>query len=116
MEWTADVSAGDWLRDRLDVGLTAGMHSVVPRGFDAYVRVFHPAGRDRPVGRSWPGLPRARHAREWEKFQADTPEIDVQRSTWAQAAEAFGTTMHNAQRPRRHDRGPGPRSRRARAA
>src|SRR5690348_10898904 len=39
-----DVQAADWIRDRLhpfaqDVG------SVVPTGFDAYARIFHPAWR-----------------------------------------------------------------------
>jgi hypothetical protein len=41
--WVWDVSAADWVGERLrpwleDVG------SVVPEGFDAYARVFHPAG------------------------------------------------------------------------
>ncbi len=94
MEWTSDVAAADWLRERLDDHLTASMHGVVPRGFAAYGRVFHPASRDRPVGRPWPPLPYGRHRREWDDFQAANPQIEDERVTWADAAAAFGTTMH----------------------
>jgi hypothetical protein len=94
MEWTADVAAGDWIRERVDDPWRGSMHDVVPRGFEAYARIFHPVERDRPVGRPWPPLPYAGHRREWEAFHAAQPEIDVERVTWAEAAAAFGTTMH----------------------
>lgn len=94
MEWTSDVAAGDWLRDRLDDHLTASMHGVVPRGFPAYARIFHPAVRDRPVGRPWPPLPYGRHRREWDAFDHARPEIEDERVTWTEAAAGFGTTMH----------------------
>lgn len=94
MQWTSDVAAGDWLRERLDPRLTASMHGVVPRGFAAYARIFHPADRDRPVGRPWPPLPYGQHRREWDAFQATDPEIEDERVTWTDAAAAFGTTMH----------------------
>ncbi len=44
MEWTADVSAGDWLRERLDEGAAWGesMHGVVPRGYTAYANEVAP--------------------------------------------------------------------------
>lgn len=64
MEWIADPSPGAWLRERLDAD-TATMHSVVPRGFDAYVRVFHPA---------------------WSGSDETVP--------WAEVAPAFGTVFH----------------------
>lgn len=75
------------------------MHAVVPRGFRAYARLFHPAHRDRPVGTPWPPLPYARHRREWEAFQQSLPEIDSERVTWATVAAAFSAptrpvTMH----------------------
>lgn len=70
------------------------MHQVVPRGFPAYARIFHPATRDRPVGRLWPGLPYGAHAREWAAFHEAAPDIDVQRVSWADTATAFGTRMH----------------------
>lgn len=69
MEWTADVSSGEWLKARLDDGFDT-MHGVVPRGFAAYARVFHPAHVQPP---------------------GDAPE---QPASWAQAADAFGTQMH----------------------
>lgn len=94
MEWTADVAAGDWFRQRIDDPWRGTMHDVVPRGFEAYARIFHPVERDRPVGQPWPPLPYGAHAREWESFQRDAPEIDAERVTWEEAARQFGTTMH----------------------
>jgi hypothetical protein len=86
MEWTADVSAGEWLRERID--------AVMPRGFDAYARIFHPATRDRPVGVPWPSEPYALYHREWDAFHSAQPEIDEERVTWTDTAAAFGTTIH----------------------
>jgi hypothetical protein len=96
MEWTADVAAGDWIRQRLagGTGWASTMHGVVPRGFEAYARIFHPATRDRPVGRAWPPLPYARHDKEWAAFQGARPEIDEERVSWAETAQSFGTRMH----------------------
>lgn len=94
MQWSGEVDAGAWIRDRLDSGLGPSMHCVVPHGFPAYLRIFHPATRDRPVGRPWPGLPYAAHAREWDEFQNAQPEIDTERVNWATTATAMGTTMH----------------------
>lgn len=96
MEWSDDVGAGDWIRERLDSDWSTPptMHVVVPRGFPAYVRIFHPATRDRPVGEPWPDLPYGRHRREWDAFQARRPEIAVERVTWAETAAALGSTMH----------------------
>jgi hypothetical protein len=94
MEWTADVGAGAWLVDRMDSPWRGTIHDVVPRGFEAYARVFHPSFRDRPVGRPWPPLPYAAHCAEWEEFQSDASEIETARTTWAQTAAAFGTRMH----------------------
>lgn len=42
MEWTAGVDAGDWIRERLDDPWRGTIHDVVPRGFAAYARIFHP--------------------------------------------------------------------------
>lgn len=45
MEFTADLSRGDWIEPRLgEFGTVSG---VVPRGFDAYVRIFHPFRADK---------------------------------------------------------------------
>ncbi|WP_309104790.1 hypothetical protein [Microbacterium sp.] len=93
MEWTADASAGAWLRERLDAE-AVDMHVVVPRGFPAYVRIFHPAHRERPIGEPWPGLPYDAHRAEWEAFQARSPETIEEQVSWAETAGAMGTVMH----------------------
>jgi len=105
MEWTAEVTAGDWLRERLDDPWHGTMHDVVPHGFDAYARVFHPVERERPVGRPWPA---DGESRAWEDFLAQQPEVDTEHVTWQQTADAFGTTMHPLARWRRLVRGTDP--------
>ena len=94
MEWTDQVDQADWIRARLDDGPTASMHGFMPRGLPAYVRILHPAVRDRPVGRAWPPAPADRHRRAWAAFQAAAPQIESRRVSWASAAEAFGSTLH----------------------
>jgi hypothetical protein len=92
MEWIANPSVGDWLREQLDEGYSS-MHGVVPRGYPAYARVFHPAEvrslPDRPVPTSaeWEKLPSEETARLVDQF-VDAP------TTWADTAAAFGTVMH----------------------
>lgn len=92
MEWIADVSVGDWLRERLDRDFS-NMHGVVPRGYEAYARVFHPAqvrslpDRDMPPFDEWERMPGTEQARLIELF-SDEP------ATWSETAEAFSTTMH----------------------
>ncbi|MBN6191509.1 hypothetical protein JQN58_32065 [Aneurinibacillus sp. BA2021] len=93
MEWMADPSPGAWLRDRLDDDVTASMHGVVPRGFPAYARVFHPG-----VVRSLPDRPYPT-PEEWERLpEPERRRLDAQfsgeRVTWADTAAVFGTTMH----------------------
>ena len=68
MEWTADVEAGDWIRDRLDDPWQGTIHDVVPRGFPFYTRIFHPATRSKPVGADGPPLPYEPHRRAWDAF------------------------------------------------
>ena len=97
MEWTADVSAGEWLRGRLDepsAGWARTMHGVVPRGYPAYARVFHPTTRDRPVGEPWPARGYVANERAWAEFQDRAPEIDVERVGWSEVANAFGRVLH----------------------
>lgn len=92
MEWIADpMAAGTWLRERVDDSET--MHGYVPHGYAAYARVFHPAEvrslPDRPV----PEMP------EWDRMPPAERDdllgmlVDAP-ATWADAAAAFGTTMH----------------------
>ena len=96
MQWTSDVAAGDWLRERVDAQWQPPytMHMTVPRGFEAYARIFHPPTRDRPVGRAWPPLPHDEHRREWAAFAAAAPEIDTEHVRWGEVARTFGTTLH----------------------
>lgn len=91
MEWMSDVTAGDWIGQRVDWDPSIGTSSVVPRGFEAYARVFHPVYRERPVGVSWPA-PADRAG--WEAFIAREHQVDSERVTWQDASRAFGTTMH----------------------
>ncbi|WP_420114204.1 hypothetical protein [Pseudactinotalea sp.] len=94
MHWTADVSLGAWMAERLDAPWRGTIHDVVPRGFEAYARVFHPADRDRPVGQAWPPLPYAAHRAQWQAFEDRAPQIDSEHVSWAVTAAAFGTTVH----------------------
>lgn len=94
MEWTDEVSAGDWIRAHIDDPWQGTMHDVVPRGFAAYARIFHPATRSKPVGKGWPPLPYDDNRRAWEAFSAGGVEIDTEHAHWADAAAAFGTRLH----------------------
>lgn len=48
MDWQSDVSVGEWLHERLDETFST-MHSVIPRGFAAYVRVPDDADGNTPT-------------------------------------------------------------------
>jgi hypothetical protein len=67
--------------------------SVVPRGFQAYARVFHPVERDRPRDtKTWQGVD------ERTRFDgiADIgAALETEMTTWANAAASFGTAMHS---------------------
>ncbi len=88
----SDPSAGAWLRERLDADYET-MHGVVPRGFPAYARIFHPA-----IARSLPGgtIPTADElVRMPEPEQrALMAEFVDEPVSWAQTAAAFGTVLH----------------------
>ncbi|MBS1908082.1 MAG: hypothetical protein JST33_16300 [Actinobacteria bacterium] len=92
MRWEDDVEVGSWIRERLDPGF-ATMHGVVPRGFEAYARIFHPASvRSVPSGR----VPthdelRAMSEDEEERILSGLRDDDI---TWADTAAAFGTVLH----------------------
>ncbi|PRB18350.1 hypothetical protein [Microbacterium sp. MYb62] len=92
MEWMADPSAGAWLRERLDPEVET-MNVVVPRGFPAYARVFHPA-----IVRSLPdrAIPTSDEmVRLSEREQRALAERFVDEpATWQQTAAAFGTVLH----------------------
>lgn len=92
MDWESDVSAGAWIIERTDDSLGT-IHSFVPRGFEAYARIFHPASVD-----SLPGV-RLPSGAEIEQTPASVLDDQIERltntpTTWAETAVAFGTTMH----------------------
>lgn len=94
MRWISDPdAAGGWLRGRLDEGMTT-MHCVVPRGFEAYARIFHPMpvlrlpdGSPMPTSEDKAALTDREVLRIFE-------EVEVLQATWQEAADAFGTVMH----------------------
>lgn len=92
MEWIPDPEpAGAWLRERL--GDDWSIHHFVPRGFEAYARVFHPPSvrslpdRAVPTMDEWVRMPDAEQQRLIGTFTDEE-------TTWAATAAAFGTIMH----------------------
>ncbi|KUG51736.1 hypothetical protein AVL61_15955 [Kocuria rosea subsp. polaris] len=89
--WVPDLERGEWLRP-VEAEPLGSVLSVVPRGFQAYARLFHPVERDRPrATRTWQGLDQATHFAGVHDIEA---ALETQRASWAQAAASFGTTMH----------------------
>lgn len=93
MKWSRDPSVGEWLRDRLDDPWRGTMHDLVPRQYDAYVRVFHPAEVTEIPGERMPD------PEHYLEFDARAQEALLQRmvhspTTWAATAAAFGTVFH----------------------
>lgn len=88
MEWTREVSAGDWVGGHLssDAGRP-------PFGFAACVRVFHPVFRERPVGTTWPA---PGDERAWARFADARTPVDAELVTWATAARALGREFRAA--------------------
>ncbi|KNY04903.1 hypothetical protein [Microbacterium sp. GCS4] len=93
MQWTSDISTGEWLRGLLDDPWNASMHSVVPHGYPAYARILHPGAvrslpdQAVPSPEDWVRLPLAEQNRLIALFH-DEP------ATWASTAAAFGTEVH----------------------
>lgn len=88
----SDPSAGAWLRERLDADYET-MHGVVPRGFPAYARVFHPAIARSLPGRTIPTADELVRMPEPEQ-RALMAEFVDEPVSWAQTAAAFGTVLH----------------------
>src|ERR1700722_10686324 len=62
--WLTDVSAGDWIAPRLHP-FNVDTGSVIPDGFEAYCRIFH------PVEPEWPETRR----RRWAEIAAENGRI-----------------------------------------
>ncbi|GAB3537809.1 hypothetical protein GCM10027403_22810 [Arthrobacter tecti] len=83
MEWIPDGERGAWLKERVDWS-SNDMHAVVPRGFQAYARIFHPASRYRPA-----------ETKTWHGYKPENlMDLETETVTWQQTADAFGTEMH----------------------
>lgn len=95
MHWQSDVSVGDWIAPRLseDWSTDRSMHMVVPRGFEAYARVFHPATKRTLEGGVVPSADEMVRMSNADAERVIAKYVDT-RVSWSEVAEAFGTTMH----------------------
>ena len=83
MEPLTTPGHGAWLEELIDPAWR-DMHAVVPRGFQAYARIFHPVTRDRPAD-----------TKSWHLSPADSfVDFDSEEVRWAEVARTFGTVMH----------------------
>lgn len=94
MDSLPNAATGAWLKPRIDAQWH-DMHAVVPRGFPAYIRIFHPLWRD------WPRDTGTWHGQDPEASR----EVDGEVVGWAAVAQAFGKQMHALAQ---FDRLPGP--------
>lgn len=89
--WIPDPVQGEWLRP-LEEEPFGSVLSVVPRGFEAYARVFHPVERDRPrATKTWQGIDAEEYLHVVDHIEA---AVETERTTWADAAASFETIMH----------------------
>lgn len=89
MEWISDPNAaGAWLRARLDDDL-----GVVPHGYAAYARVFHPASVQWLPDRPMP-TPEEYWKLSPEETSALSDRMQDAPASWADTATAFGATLH----------------------
>ncbi len=89
--WVSDPARGEWLRP-MESEPFASILSVVPRGFAAYARLFHPVERDRPhETKTWQGLDATTYFDDIDDIEA---ALETEGATWANAAASFGATMH----------------------
>lgn len=90
-EWVPEVERGEWLRP-MEAEPFGSILSIVPRGFEAYARLFHPVERDRPRGtKTWQGVDETTY---FDRVEDIAASLETERCTWAKAAASFGTTMH----------------------
>lgn len=93
MRWENDVEVGSWIRDRLDPGFTT-MHGVVPHGFEAYARIFHPASVRSLLGGGVVPTSDELRAMSDDEFDRTVASFRDEVVTWADTAAAFGTVLH----------------------
>lgn len=89
--WEPNPMRGEWLRS-MEAEPLGSILSIVPRGFEAYARVFHPVERDRPRStNTWRGLDQATC---FDGVPDIAAALETERASWAAAATSFGTIMH----------------------
>ncbi len=95
MHWQSDVAVADWIAARLSDDWTQdhSMHMVVPRDFEAYARIFHPATRRTLPGGVVPSADDIARMSDDDSRRVIAQFVDS-RVSWEKTAEAFGTTMH----------------------
>ncbi len=90
-DWVPEVARGEWLRP-LEAEPFGSVLSIVPRGFEAYARLFHSVERDRPrATKTWIGVDESTYFEGVEDIAA---ALDAERASWSDAAASFGTSMH----------------------
>lgn len=91
-EWVPDLGRGEWLRP-VEAEPFGSILSVVPSGFQAYARVFHPVERDRPRDtKTWQGIDERTYFDGVDDIAAS---LETELATWSKVAASFGTTMHS---------------------
>ncbi len=82
--WSIDVRQAEWLTERLDDLAAGTVSSIVPAGFNAYARIFHPmratAKRERPV--------------RWKDVTEWSGEVLNAQSLWLTVAMPEATPVH----------------------
>jgi len=91
-QWVPDIDRGEWLRP-MEAEPFGSTLSIVPRGFEAYARIFHPVHRDRPRDtKTWQGIDEFKY---FDGIRDINASLETQQVTWAQAAASFNTMMHS---------------------
>ncbi|MGO4384897.1 hypothetical protein [Specibacter sp. RAF43] len=91
--WVAEAARGEWLR-RMEAEPLGSVLSIVPEGFEAYARVFHPVERDRPRDlKTWRCIDETTY---FDGVADIAAVLETEQATWGNAAASFQTTMHAA--------------------
>lgn len=90
-QWLPDLTGAEWLLPMNNEPL-GSMFSIVPRGFEAYVRIFHPIERDRPRATgSWASINQETYFDGVDDIDA---LLETEPASWQNAADSFGTQLH----------------------
>lgn len=98
--WVPGPECGSWIAERLDAAVGPATEDetpvdgpalgwMVPRGYDAIVRVLHPFFRQWPEGTTWAEYERLSSEAEADEDWERLPEIAEEPVTWAEAVDAL---------------------------